>query len=53
MGKTRLWIMSCRYTDSDERNTPATRTREDKDYIHMRRGDTGGNNQGSGEMSDQ
>ena len=35
--------------DSDERNTLATTTREDKAYIHMRRGDTGGNNQGSGE----
>ena len=34
--------------DGDERNTLATRTREDKAYIHMRRGDTGGNNQGSG-----
>ena len=26
---------------------------EDKDYIHMRRDDTGGNNQGSGETPDQ
>ena len=46
MAKTRLCVKSWRYTDSDERNTLATRAREDKDYIHMRRGDTGGNNQG-------
>ena len=26
---------------------------EDKDYIHMRRDDTGGNNQGSGETPDR
>ena len=51
--KTRLWIMGWGYTDSHERNTLATRTREDMDYIHRRRGDIGGNNQGSGETSDQ
>ena len=51
--KTLLWIMGWGYTDSHERNTLATRTREDKDYIHMRRGDIGGNKQGSGETSDQ
>ena len=28
------------------RNTSATQTGEDKDFIHMREGNTGGNNQG-------
>ena len=41
------------YTDSDERNTLAMRAGEDKDYIHMRWDDTGGNNQGSGETPDR
>ena len=39
--------------DGEERNTLATMTREDKAYIHMGRGDTGGNNQESGESPDR
>ena len=35
------------------RNTSATQTGEDKDFIHMRKGNTGENNQGSGVTSDQ
>ena len=34
-------------------NTSATQTGEDKDFIHMGKGNTGENNQGSGMMSDQ
>ena len=34
--------------DADEQNTLATRTGEDRDYIHMGEGLTGGNNQESG-----
>ena len=40
-------------TRQDEQNTLATQTGEDKDFIHMREGNTGGNNQESGMTSDQ
>ena len=37
----------------DKRNTLATQTGEDNDFIHMREGSTGGNNQGLGMTSDR
>ena len=37
----------------DKQNTLAMQTGEDKDFIHMREGSTGGNNQGLGMTSDQ
>ena len=46
-------MTSWRYTDGDEQNTLVSRTREDKDYIRMRRGDAGESSQGSGETSDR
>ena len=48
----RLWLRAGG-TRQDKRNTLAMRTGEDKDYIHMRRDDTGGNNQGLGETPDR
>ena len=44
---TGLWYAARR------RNTLATQTGEDKDFIHMREGNTGANNQGLGMTSDQ
>ena len=37
----------------NKRNTLAVQTEEDKDFIHIREGSTGGNNQGLGMTSDQ
>ena len=37
----------------DKRNTLATQTGEDNDFLHMREGSTGGNNQGLGMTSDR
>ena len=37
----------------DKKKYSGNMTEEDEDCIHMRRGDTGGNNQGSGETSDR
>ena len=37
----------------DKLNTLAMQTGEDKDFIHMREGSTGGNNQGLGMTSDR
>ena len=39
-------------TPHGRRNTLATQTREDKDFIHMGEGNTGENNQGLGMTSD-
>ena len=39
--------------DEDKQNTIATKPREDRDYIHMGEGITGGNNQESGMTSDR
>ena len=47
----RLWIRASVHDRG--RNTLATQTGEDKDFIHMGEGNTGENNQGSGVTSDQ
>ena len=67
MHKINLTILNFRFQDKegvkaveglgvhneDKRNTLATKTGEDKDYIHMGEGLTGGNNQESGMTSDR
>ena len=39
--------------DMEDEKTSAMQTGEDKDFIHMRKGITGGNNQGLGMTSDR
>ena len=39
--------------DKDKQNNLATKTGEDREYIHMGEGITGGNNQESGMTSDR